>query len=469
MKHTLLLTTAVALWFRAQAQAAVQPSPGALLSVQSSAKYIPPSELIVVDSEGEAVTKDLQRKVGPLVSGQKFQELDKLANDLRASKTQTADGTWHLKVLYEVLVGLPDTASEAEWQARLEFCRQWTRAMPDSITARVAWGTVHKNYAWHARGYGFANTVDNAGWKLFSARLRDAREILMAARNLEAKCPVWWDTMQFVALGLQWDLKSYDSLFNEAVAFEPNYAFFYFDKCMYLLPRWYGKEGDWQRFAFEASDKLGGEAGDILYARMGWRIHFRAFYDGFLRDAGYSWDRMRRGLELTVKKYPNSISAVSELAYLAYQAENQLEARRAFESLGNRVDHSVWDDDIDRFMRARLWALYMMNPQANPANPAAGMQPGQTRAGQTKGVVSRQPAGGQPSVPADAHNIVLKGISGTAAHRLAMINDQTLEKGETAKISVGGQKVNITCLDIKDRSAVIRVGGTAKPMEISLK
>jgi hypothetical protein len=79
--------------------------------------------------------------------------------------------------------------------------------------------------------------------------------------------------MQFVALGEGWNLAAYDKVFNEAVAFESTYTYFYNNKVMYLLPRWFGQEGDWQKFAAQSADKMGSEAGDILYARIGWRVH----------------------------------------------------------------------------------------------------------------------------------------------------------------------------------------------------
>ena len=163
--------------------------------------------------------------------------------------------------------------------------------------------------------------------------------------------------MQFIALGQEWPLNSYETLFKEAVAFEPTYTFYYNNKVVFLLPRWYGKEGDWQRFASESADKLGGETGDVLYARIGWRVHERGVYDGFLKDSGYSWPRIKKGLEAIVKSYPDSISAATELAYLSWQRQDKVSAKAMFNNIGMRMDTGIWGDDKERFMRARSWAL----------------------------------------------------------------------------------------------------------------
>jgi hypothetical protein len=290
---------------------------------------------------------------------------------LRASKAQTAMGAWHLFYFYDELCELPEPASEQKYVARLEFFHQWVSAQPKSITARIALANGYTCYAWHARGHGFASTVTQTGEQLFEERLKQAAGALKEAKQLEAKCPVWWVTAQYVALGLGWPLSIYNRIFDEAVAFEPNYTLFYYNKVNFLLPRWYGREGDWQRFASGAADILGGEAGDILYARIGWRIHKNAYYKSFMQDAGYSWPRMEKGMEAIVKNYPDSLSAASELAYLSYRAGDRTVAKPLFERIGNKVDSDVWRDDKARFLKARAWASGV-----NPASYSALAGPG---------------------------------------------------------------------------------------------
>jgi hypothetical protein len=318
------------------------------------------SDFPVVPGDEAVVTKTLSDKISNCVSQTNYLELDRIADELRKSKKETANGTWHLLVFYRVLaLGELSTNSPTEevWTARLSFLKAWTNTMPSSITARVALARYYKDYAWHARGKGFADTVSETGFKLFEERLTQAEQVLRGATNLEPKCPVWWDTMQFVALGLSWDLNSYNKLFDQAVAFDPAYVFFYNNRAVYLQPRWHGKEGDWQRFAVQAADRIGGDRGDILYARIGWRVHERRFYSGFLRDSGYSWARLKSGMEKVINEHPDSISAASELAYLAYQAKDQVCAKAQFERVGMKVDKEVWHSDQLRFMRARSWAL----------------------------------------------------------------------------------------------------------------
>jgi hypothetical protein len=314
-------------------------------------------DLVIVNDETTLVRDALDKKIAPLIGGNQFDALDSMAGDLRASEIQTAMGTWHLLCFYDDICEIPEPASDQAYEERINFLQDWVSHKPQSITARVALARAYKYYAWHARGNGYADTVTPEAEQFFEKRLRQAAQVLQEARGLTEKCPVWWDTMHYVAIGLGWPMESYNKMFDEAIAFEPDYTFFYNNKAIYLLPRWYGHEGDWQKFASDSADNEGGESGDILYARIGWRIHQRRIYKSFIQDAGYSWPRMEKGLEAIVKSYPNSVSAANELAYLSYQEGDCVVARPLFEKIGNKVDYGVWNDDKARFLRARTWVF----------------------------------------------------------------------------------------------------------------
>ena len=74
-----------------------------------------------------------------------------------------------------------------------------------------------------------------------------------------------------------------------------------------------------------------------------------------------------------------------------------------------------------------------------------------------------------PSVPTRVPDtLVLKGISGAALHRFALINDATLTKNEEGKVRVGSTNVVVRCLDIRAASVVIQIRGAARPTELFL-
>jgi hypothetical protein len=75
------------------------------------------------------------------------------------------------------------------------------------------------------------------------------------------------------------------------------------------------------------------------------------------------------------------------------------------------------------------------------------------------------------SVPVAAlSSLVLKALSGSAGQRLALINNRTLEVGETAEVTVaGGNKIKIRCVDIRESSVLVKLEGQSDPIEIHLR
>jgi len=71
--------------------------------------------------------------------------------------------------------------------------------------------------------------------------------------------------------------------------------------------------------------------------------------------------------------------------------------------------------------------------------------------------------------PQYVRDIVLKGISGSPNARFALINNQTLGKGETGNVKAGQKTVTVKCLEIKEKSVVVQIEGIEQPREIRLK
>jgi hypothetical protein len=68
-----------------------------------------------------------------------------------------------------------------------------------------------------------------------------------------------------------------------------------------------------------------------------------------------------------------------------------------------------------------------------------------------------------------ASSFALKGLSGSAGHRLALINNRTLADGETTEITTANGKVKIHCVRIKEESVIVRASTQSEPIEIFLR
>ncbi len=227
---------------------------------------------------------------------------------------------------------------------------------PDSITAPVALAETLRNYAWKARGGGWAGEVTETGWKLFHERLAECAKVLGIGAKREDRCPRWFVVAQQVALGQAWPRESYEKIYSEAVQFAPDYTGPYFSKAYYLLPRWYGKEGELERYVSEVSNQRGGEDGDVLYAWIVWYLHDLQLYRNIFQETGLSWPRVKKGFGVLQERYPESLTVQSELCYLAGHAGDRTLMRDLFTKLEGKMDECVWHEKA-RFIEHRQWAF----------------------------------------------------------------------------------------------------------------
>ena len=137
-------------------------------------------------------------KTRALYNASRFDELEALAAQLRTERGRFGNGSWKIVQFYESL-GCRSDEPESMWQLHARIHENWDTAKPRSITAHVAHADFLNEYAWHARGSGFANTVTKEGWRLFSERLAKAKELLDKSADFEPKCPVWWRVRMTVA------------------------------------------------------------------------------------------------------------------------------------------------------------------------------------------------------------------------------------------------------------------------------
>lgn len=68
-----------------------------------------------------------------------------------------------------------------------------------------------------------------------------------------------------------------------------------------------------------------------------------------------------------------------------------------------------------------------------------------------------------------SQSLVLKGITGPPEKRIALINNLTFAKDEEGDVKVGSGKVKIRVLEIRDKSVIVSVEGSAVPKELLLQ
>jgi hypothetical protein len=315
-----------------------------------------PFTITVVKTPEATEQGEIQGRANELLEHADFDKLETLAAGYRASKECYADGIWKLSSVYDGTVTV-DSTDEPAWLARQKLIQAWIDARPESVTARVTMAEFLRDYAWNARGSGYANTVSDKSWQLFGQRLNQSAQVLKEAGQLKETCPIYWSALMWVALGLQTGKDDFNDIFNQAIQACPDYQHYYATRATFLLPRWYGAEGEWEKDLASSADRIGGTDGDMVYAQVVWSVHhYGDMTNVFDENKSISWERVDRGFAAIIKRFPDSLAAKNERAHLAGLAGDKEKARQYFKATEGKVDLSVWDD-LAEFTNAANWAF----------------------------------------------------------------------------------------------------------------
>lgn len=296
-----------------------------------------------------------QEAASAMLKHAEFDQLDCLANQARSSKQRFPGGVWKLHMLYaglEAPVQVPQHATDEDWSARLDQLTAWVSARPQSITALVALAAFYDQYAWAARGDGYAHTVSDSGWKLFAERTAEAHRLLDQAKAMPTTCPEWYVSMLRTGQNQSWNVSEMRRLYEEATKFEPGYYYYARMMANYLLPKWSGAPGDAEKFTQEAADAIGGAEGDILYFQV---ASFIAC--GCEDELHLSWGRVVTGFETSEKQYGVSMLNLNIIAYLAtnFPQPDPVVADKALARIGAQWDEGKWQTRKN-FDTAKDWA-----------------------------------------------------------------------------------------------------------------
>ena len=287
-----------------------------------------------------------------------FAELETIERDLLSTKARFAGGDWKVFHFYEALRAghvSEDAPIESDWVNVIAALTEWQQQSPNSPVPVLLLADAYAGYAWHARGDGRSETVKEAGWSLFKDRLNQAGFYLNSSRRLSGNTNPQWHTIALrIARGLQWPRERTDTLIKEAAVAEPLYQHAYSALAMYLLPRWFGEPGDWERFALDTADRIGGLEGSAVYNHIVLTVSKQYGSAEFFQDNDLNWRKIQWSFTDREKLYGVGVQSLNAMCRLA-DAIHDFEGGRAFlKRIGDVWDPSVWRtrQNFDRAKRA---------------------------------------------------------------------------------------------------------------------
>jgi len=271
-----------------------------------------------------------------------YRWLESEAWKVRASKERLPGGYWKLRVLYDSIEGTVDSdSSDESYKEHIARVEKWTAQRPGCVMARILLADAWLSYAWKARGTDYASKVERENWVLFNERLRRANEVLAEAFGLEEKCPNLYVTALRVSLGKGADRAGFEELFEKGVALEPTYYYLYNAKAVYLLPQWYGEAGEWERFAEDSANKVGGDQGDIILFAVYTRMMSNRSLD-FMQKYQTIAPRLLNGFRAIDKLYGPSPQRLNQACLISFFADDNNTPAELMKRIGDDSDLSVW-------------------------------------------------------------------------------------------------------------------------------
>lgn len=307
-------------------------------------------------------------RVERLMLEQQRDELEAIIQRLRRERPAFLTGRPQLVEFYEALSDTPreDDGKKSPQRAteRMAHLRAWHLAKP-TATTQIALANALVESAWAHRGEGRADTIAPSAEKEMLVSLDEAQALLTAAEkeltDAPAKDPFLYYVSMRVGVLRAYPRRRMRELLNQSLKADPQFFTTLDVFCQYLLPRWYGKDGDLLQIAEELGDQTREESGDAAYAIVAMSaLHFGEI-SGFADD-GFEWPRVRQGLRDWLKPVPDSPYRWSVLARFAHLATDQKTAAEAISRLNGRWHTRVFTRRED-FLRTERWAT--ASPTAN--------------------------------------------------------------------------------------------------------
>jgi parallel beta-helix repeat protein len=316
-----------------------------------------------------------KREIGMLWAHGEFADLEAVARRLRKDENRYLSGEWQLHRFYQYLERGWGNVLHKDKEEYLAALADWRREFPKSVTQRVVLAHAHVNWAWDARGGGWASTVTPEGWKGFREHLAQAWDVLSEAEKLNEKDPELYAVWVTVAMGQGKDdinvaqavvsalmrsgrpTPELHKISQRAMAAHPCYYPTYYSTVTALLPRWGGSEAAVVSFAEQAADATKEQEGDAMYARIAASALGYVGVAEYVEDYSFDWPRMKKGFEDILSKYPDSKFRRNGFCLMACAYKDRETAAGLFA----QIQEDDWDSDIwhneYRFNGHREWAV----------------------------------------------------------------------------------------------------------------
>lgn len=259
----------------------------------------------------------------------KFEKLNLVINEINKQDCKLQDGRYAINF---VMYGFENAFKGMDnWDLLLSKIQKLKKAQPNAAYPTLAEAKYWIDYAWIARGYGFAASVTPEGWKLFNERLTNAKSILIKNKKIGSTSPAWYELMVNVETGLNSTQENKDKYFLEGFTRYKTFLPLYITKRNSLEPKWGGSWKDVDKFINWSANNTKNTDGLSMYSQL----YFGVFSNmtepsDFFSNTLVDWSKYKQGFEDLIRLHPKSqfhLNAYASMACLANDKETYLKIR----------------------------------------------------------------------------------------------------------------------------------------------
>lgn len=263
-----------------------------------------PAESMAAPATGDATPIEL-------VAEGRLPELESLIAQLQSRDARDEQGASAVGSLF-IELGLQLTPFDEDGESGERLIRELLKNHPDSPIPPLL-EAQRLRFVAGASGAGHPRSkADAAAKRQFHELSCASWELLMKHRDQASAISVWYPEAIFSGRDCGIDLQQIHAIFAEGSRRFPGFDLIFSAYVGLLTP---ARGGDFERvreFIVEQADALGGEAGDVRYAKLFMTVDFNeGFRSDFVEAAGVDWPRVDRGLKTWQRQYPGSSVSVS--------------------------------------------------------------------------------------------------------------------------------------------------------------
>ncbi len=247
--------------------------------------------------------------------------------------------------------------------------------IPDAKAVRLDLrGEFYTDYAWEARGSGFADSVTEDGWRKFAERASEARKAFEAAWNLDPLDGDAASRMITVEMAIgEGNRAEMEKWFRRAMEADSDNLDACRRKLYWLAPRWHGSDEDVLSFARACRDTKNWRSGIPFILPQVHRDFASALAVSQRADFYQQpeiWQDIRGVYLDYIAHEPENDSVRSEYAGYCYLCSQYQEAYAQFQKLGDRLTggYTFPEEMLKEF---RLSSAERVNGEIKPGSPPA--------------------------------------------------------------------------------------------------